>query len=173
MSEEIVVRMGELAVTSDSGTVLTGLGLGSCIGLCGYDPVSRVAGMAHIVLPTTLGKSDGAPAKSADIAVPNFLDAMVKAGARRDRIKIAITGGAQLFQFKSADSRMDVGARNIVAVRQMLRFARLNEMASAVGGTSGRTVKLYASDGSVTIRQAGKPEETLVTMSAARWAKAA
>jgi chemotaxis protein CheD len=164
VSDEIVVRMGELAVTKNPGTVLTGLGLGSCIGLCGYDPVAKVAGMAHIVLPAATGSAESAPAKSADVAVPNFLDAMLKAGARRDRIRIAIAGGAQLFQFRNAESRLDVGARNILSVRQIFNTMRIREMASDVGGSSGRTVKLYASDGTVTVRQAGRPESTLVVM---------
>lgn len=156
--------MGELAVTSDPDTVLTGLGLGSCIGLCGYDPVTKIAAMAHIVLPAAIGKADVSPAKSADIAVPNLLDAMARAGARRHRIKISITGGAQLFQFRGADSKMDIGARNIRAVKQILESMSIKEVASDVGGSSGRTVKLYASDGTVIVRQAGKPEGVLVTM---------
>ncbi len=165
MSEEIIVRMGELAVTSNPGAVLTGLGLGSCIGLCGYDASSGVAAMAHIVLPTALGRGEDLPAKSADIGVPNLVDAMVKAGARRMRIKIAIAGGAQLFQFKNANSKMDVGNRNIAAVREHLAAMSLSEIASDVGGSSGRTVKLYATDGSVTVRQAGRPEDVLVVLS--------
>lgn len=165
MITETMVRMGELAVSKDPESVFTALGLGSCIGLCAYDPIAKVAAMAHVVLPNAVNKANDLPAKSADIAVPNLIAAMKELGAVERRIKVAIAGGAQIFAFKNADMHMDVGTRNSKAVTDLLKSLKLNLIASDVGGGSGRTVKLYANTGIVGVRVAGKPEYTLAQLS--------
>ena len=71
------IGLGEMKVTKDDSVVLTCLGLGSCVGMAAYDPVSKVAGMAHIVLPRSDGRS-GLPAKFADTAIPALVDEMCK-----------------------------------------------------------------------------------------------
>ena len=50
MSEVIKVGMADLNVCK-APDVITTLGLGSCIGLVFYDPVSKVGGMVHYMLP--------------------------------------------------------------------------------------------------------------------------
>lgn len=164
MSVDIIVRMGELAVECQSSNVLTALGLGSCIGLCAYDPISKVSAMAHIVLPESMGKADSAVAKSADVAIPSLVDAMVAAGAQRTRIRVALAGGAQLFSFKCDNTRMDVGARNIQAATGILASYHIRPVATDLGGSTGRTVRLYADTGQVTVRTAGQPEVVLAEL---------
>jgi chemotaxis protein CheD len=161
--EEIMVRMGELAVTSEDGSVLTVLGLGSCIAICAYDPLTGTAGLAHVVLPSAVGKADGCPAKSADVAVPNLVEAMLNAGAAKHRLKVAITGGAQLFSFKGADN-IDVGNRNTAAVKSGLAGIGITPLAEETGGSTGRTVKLMVATGEVLVRQAGKPDRLLAEL---------
>lgn len=164
MCNEIMVRMGELASTNDSESVLTALGLGSCIGICAYDPITRVGGMAHVVLPESMGKAQELPAKSADIALPNLIESMVKAGAQRSRIRLAIAGGAQLFAFMGASNHMDIGSRNGEAVGNAIKIEKLRVVASDLGGNTGRTLKLYTDTGTVSVRRAGEPEKTLVKL---------
>ena len=50
MAELIRVGMSEIAV-SRSPDVLVAIGLGSCVGVCFYDPVLKYGGMAHVMLP--------------------------------------------------------------------------------------------------------------------------
>lgn len=164
MNYETSVRMGEIAVSSDPGVVLSALGLGSCIGICAYDPIEIISGMAHIVLPASMGKMESCLAKSADVGVPNLIEEMKKKGAVEKRIKIAIAGGARIFSFNN-DSGMDIGARNIEAVKEHLRTLNMRIVAEDVGGTVGRTVKLHVSSGLVTIRMAGKDEKHLTVLS--------
>lgn len=165
MRGEIIVRMGELAVSTSESSTLTALGLGSCIGVCAYDPVSRVGGMAHVVLPSSNGKTDQLPAKSADVGVANLIVAMVRAGADKRRIRVAIAGGAQLFSFTGADTHMDVGNRNTKAVGVALLEAGIRTKASDVGGNTGRTVRLDSQSGVVTVRRVGDAEKVLVNLS--------
>ena len=62
--------MGEMSVSSDEDTVLTCLGLGSCVGLAAYDPIAKVGGMVHIVLPKFEDGNGGSPPKYATSLCP-------------------------------------------------------------------------------------------------------
>ena len=50
MSKVIKVGMADLN-TCKNPDVITTLGLGSCIGISLYDPVTKIGGLAHVMLP--------------------------------------------------------------------------------------------------------------------------
>jgi chemotaxis protein CheD len=67
----LVLGLGEWHASRDSELTLVCLGLGSCVGLCLFDPAAGVAGMAHMVLPKSMGEAaSGKAAKFVDLAVP-------------------------------------------------------------------------------------------------------
>lgn len=154
-SAETMVRMGELAVTADPGDVLTSIGLGSWIGLMLVDRARETVGLAHVMLPERPPSVTPQPGKFADSAVP----ALVTCGARRVRLETFLVGGAQMFTFGGGS--MDVGTRNEAAVRAGLHAARLPVRATDTGGARGRTGRVYAADGRVTVKAAGGPPTTL------------
>jgi chemotaxis protein CheD len=156
---EISVRMGELATSSDPGTALVSIGLGSCIGLALVDSASRVAGLAHIMLPGPGEASSRPPATFADTGVPALLEAVVGAGAHRISLTAVIVGGAQMF---GGAGRMQVGQRNEEAVREALRAVRVPLARAETGGSSGRTIRVHLDDVRVTSREAGGSERILL-----------
>ena len=76
---EVMVRMGELAVSRTPGDVLVSIGLGSCIGLCLVDRRRQAVGLAHVMLPT--GGPGETPGKFAPSAVPALVDELEQLGA--------------------------------------------------------------------------------------------
>ena len=152
-----MVRMGELAVTKH---VLMALGLGSCIGLALVDRRMGIAGLAHIVLPSAGRDAVENPRKFADRAVPELVSELEARGARRMRLEAALVGGASMF----AATVLEVGSRNEVAVREELRGMRIPVVAAATGGSRGRTIRVDAASGTVTVREAGGREEEIVRM---------
>ena len=114
------VRMGEIAVSRRSGDELVALGLGSCIGLALVDRSAGVAGLAHVVLPES-SPTDRQPGKFADLAVPELIDRIVRAGASRRRLEAVLAGGARMFELGD----LDIGARNAEAVRSGLAASGL------------------------------------------------
>lgn len=150
---EIIVRMGELAVSSASGHVLVSLGLGSCIGLALVDRGLGVAGLAHVVLPQSQGHAPENPRKFADLAVPELVSALETLGARKMRLEAVLVGGAAMFAISS--SSLDIGQRNEAAVRELLDGMRIPVLATATGGSRGRTVRVDVRTTSVTVREAG------------------
>jgi len=157
---DIAVRMGELAVSSTTGDVLVSLGLGSCIGLALVDQRRGIAGLAHIMLPEAI--PGGGPAgKFADLAVPELLKQTTALGTTRGVLKAVLVGGAQMFSLGKG-SGLDIGGRNETAVRALLAAERIPVVASATGGSKGRTIRVIPG-GAVLSKEAGGAEIELMS----------
>ncbi len=142
--------------TTNAPRALTTLGLGSCIGICLYDPVSRVTGMAHIMLPSSQAiRNNSNGAKFADTAVAEMLIQMKEKGAIQSRLICKIAGGAQMFSFNNTNDLMKIGERNAQAVREIMRDLKIPIRADDTGGTFGRTIEFYSEDGKLIIKTIG------------------
>jgi chemotaxis protein CheD len=151
------VRMGEIEVSSQTGEELVARGLGSCIGLALIDRRSGVAGMAHIVLPQAPSDSDPEPGKFADLAVPELVFQMRRAGATVHQIDAVLAGGARMFELGD----MDIGARNAEAVKEGLARSGVTVRATDTGGSRGRTMRLTVGQFTVSVKEAGGALTTL------------
>ena len=140
------VRMGELAVARQN-EVLAAVGLGSCIGVALVDTKLGLAGLAHVLLPEPASGREGGPARFATTAVPALLQAMLDAGASRDRLVAKMAGGASMFTGLSSSGIAAVGMRNADAVRRALEQLKIPLVAEDIGGNWGRTIHVQAHDG--------------------------
>ena len=155
ITHAIIVGMADLNVTRAPG-ILTTLGLGSCVGIALYDQFSKVAGLAHIMLPdSTQIQNNGNIAKFADTALVKLINDMMLIGAKKANLKAKIAGGAQMFAFDSTNMSMRIGERNAEAVKKNLQIHRIPLLSSETGDTFGRTVELYAEDGRFLIKTIG------------------
>lgn len=117
-------------------------GLGSCVGIVLYDKKKMIAGLAHSMLPTAdLTKENLNRAKYVNTAVPLLLEEMIKLGADKNNIFAKIAGGAQMFNFSSANDILNIGPRNIDATRKALSEHRIPLIAEDVGENFGRTIE--------------------------------
>ena len=152
----IVVGMADLKVTKAPG-VLTTLGLGSCVGIALYDSATKVAGLAHIMLPDSKAiHNNSNVAKFADTAIDKLIADMERAGARRRSIQAKIAGGAQMFAFNATNESLRVGDRNVEATRRILQQLNIPLLAAETGANFGRTVELYSEDGKFLIKTIGQ-----------------
>lgn len=156
MSTMIKVGMADLKI-AEYPNALTTLGLGSCVGICIYDPVTKTTGMAHIMLPSSKAiRKNENTAKFADTAIVELLSQMELKGAKRNRCVAKIAGGAQMFSFSSASDTMKIGERNAEAVKLILKDIGIPIKADDTGGNYGRTIEFYSEDGRLVIKTAGK-----------------
>lgn len=161
MAELIKVGMADYK-TGRSPASLISYGLGSCVGIALYDPVAKVGGLAHIMLPdSTQARATENPAKFADTCLPIMLEEILKLGATKSRILAKIAGGAQMFTFANATDIMRVGERNSEAVRTILKKLELRMVAEDTGGNYGRTVELKLESGGFRIKTIDKGEKEL------------
>ena len=153
----IVLGMADLYVARAPIKLIT-LGLGSCIGLVVFDPLAKIAGMAHIMLPDSRGlKGSEKVGKFADTAVPAIIEEMLKQGANRSRIKAKIAGGAQMFALPGASAEfLTVGAKNVRETTVRLARMGIALVASDTGGNKGRTIEFSTSNWMLRIKTLGK-----------------
>lgn len=151
------LSLGEWRVSGDPAEVLLCLGLGSCIAFVAWDPAAHIAGMAHMVLPdSTQGRpSTVTPAKFVDLAVPLVTGAMLDRGARRERLRVHLVGGARMLQGVQHHSAMNIGDRNAAAARAAVAAQGLRVHTENTGGGHGRTVRMSVADGSVLVTSPG------------------
>lgn len=152
---QILVGISDAAVSRDTGSMLVTYALGSCIAVCMFDPVARVGGMLHIMLPDSAldaRKAQMNPFTFADTGVPALLKKMNSSGAIDQRITVRLVGGAQVM---NDGGLFSIGKRNHTAVRKVLWKTGLLVDGEAVGGDVSRTVRLEISTGRVWVREAG------------------
>ena len=152
MTEFIKVGMADWKIAR-SGDVLKTTGLGSCVGLTLYDSVAQIAGMAHIMLPSSeiAREEQFNRAKYADTALPDMLEALIAAGASRRRLVAKLAGGAQMFAFAGQDT-MRIGPRNVETCKTLLNTLEIPLVAEDTGANYGRTIELDSATGILTVR---------------------
>jgi len=161
LPREVVVQMGEYAVVQGEG-VLAALGLGSCVAVILHDRHARVAGLAHIVLPSTsLSRDRDRPARAAETAVPLLVGAMKAEGADAARMVARLVGGASMFANLMAAGTVSMGERNALAARAALRSAGIPVVGESVGDTYGRSVWFDVRRGTAVIRSVGREDRVL------------
>lgn len=158
MGVEIKVGMADLNVCVSPDRITT-LGLGSCVGIALRDPVTKIGGLAHIMLPdsTTIRNNSNIP-KFADTGIEELVKQVTRKGANRARLVAKIAGGAQMFAFGSSSEAVRVGERNVQATKKKLAQLRIPILAEDTGKNFGRTVIFYPETGDFVIRAVGKQE---------------
>lgn len=147
---------GERRVGRGEG-ILAVAGLGSCVAVMLYDPLSRVGGLAHVLLPDpTFSSQPHRRWRYATTAIPELIHELVLAGADRQRLTARIVGGATMFQDIMPKNQPNIGERNIRAARTVLGEAGVPILAEQVGGDFGRSVEFDLGDGVVRVSAQGK-----------------
>ncbi len=153
---EIKVGMADLNICRAPDSIIT-LGLGSCVGAVLYDPVTKISGMVHVMLPDSTAIANNSNlAKFADTGIEELLKKVVASGANRERLVAKIAGGAQMFSVSSNSPMLRVGERNVAAVKSKLNELNIKIVAEDTGKNYGRTVVFFPETGEYHIRAIGK-----------------
>lgn len=138
----IRVGMADLQTTSSPNRLKT-LGLGSCVGVTLFDPYTKAAGMAHVMLPSSDISKEGKVniAKYADTAIPEMIRLMESIGAKRYNLVAKMAGGAQMFVFSSGQDHLRIGPRNVEACKKVLGQFSIPIASEETGGSIGRTIE--------------------------------
>ncbi|MCI8682805.1 MAG: chemotaxis protein CheD [Lachnospiraceae bacterium] len=152
----IKVGMADLNICKGDDMITT-LGLGSCIGIAVYDPVVKIGGLAHIMLPdSTQMRNNSNIAKFADTGIEELVRRVLAAGANKRRLVAKIAGGAKMFEVSGLSTIGNVGERNAQASRKKLKQLGIPLLAEDTGLNYGRTVELYTATGEFRIKAVGK-----------------
>ena len=152
----IVVGVGDMKVSNDPESMLVTYSLGSCIGVAIYDPVIKVGGLLHYMLPES--SLDGRKAKKnpymfGDTGIPLLFKEAYTLGAKKNRMKVIVAGGSQILDQKGF---FNIGKRNYTTLRKMLWKNNVMVDFEDVGGNSNRTVKLDLENGQAWMKISGR-----------------
>lgn len=161
-AQRVVVGVGDMAVSNNTGTVLSTYALGSCIGVVAYDAGLKCGGILHLMLPESSVSPQKAvtqPAMFADTGLPLFFKALAGLKAERSRVKLFVAGGASVL---AGQDPFKIGERNTRATLEFLQQNRLNVVRTETGGNFNRTVHLEMQTGLVSlVTPAGKSQVPL------------
>lgn len=161
MYNTVAVGLGEIKISRDPGELLVAYGLGSCLGIGVFDPIARVAGMLHAILPANPNGSSENAGKYVDTGVALLLEQMIKLGGERRRFILRMAGGANMLIAPGMSSVLNVGSRNVESAFAIFTTLNLKLASHEVGGNVGRTVRFYVADGRMTIRTMGNQEREI------------
>lgn len=149
----IKVGMADLNIASN-GQILKTTGLGSCVGITLFDPKIHVAGMAHIMLPSSsIAREEPLNvAKYADTAIPTLIEKLLSQGATMSCLRAKIAGGSQMFSMPGKTDTLRIGPRNVESSIQWLQEYKIPLLSSDTGGNYGRTIEFNSNSGMLSIR---------------------
>lgn len=116
--------------------------VGSCIAVAIFDPIAKLAGMAHVLLPDSRDRAETTlPGKFADKAVDCLYAGLLELGATPGRLRAKFSGGAQMFSGVPQAKGCDIGGQNARAVRLGLERLKIGIVSEETGGAAGRKVE--------------------------------
>lgn len=149
--ESVKVLPGQYYVASGEGSISTVLG--SCVSSCLWDPVRRIGGMNHFMLP---GEPSPAPlpwavsARFGIYAMEVLINDMIRMGADRGRLVAKVFGGARVLQ---GFETIDVGAKNSAFVLNFLREEGIKLVAQDLMGVAPRKLHFFPDTGRVQMKK--------------------
>ena len=151
----LIVGVADMKVSNDLEAVLVTHSLGSCIGIAIYDPMAKAGGLLHYMLPES--SLDGIKAKKnpymfGDTGIPLLFKEAYKLGAKKNRLKVIVVGGAQILDQKGL---FNIGKRNHTLLRKMFWKNEVMIDFEDVGGNVNRTLKLEIKNGQAWLKVSG------------------
>jgi chemotaxis protein CheD len=158
---KIIVNVADMKTSAQKGDVIITYALGSCLGITVYDPVTRVGGMLHAMLPQSSidsRKASDNPYMFVDTGVPELFRECYRLGGQKERLVVKVAGGACALG-KEEDDYFQIGKRNIVMFRKLLWKNGVLLAAHDVGGNYSRTMTLDIDSGDVLLKVDGNTKK--------------
>ncbi len=129
--------------------------LGSCVAVCFFDPILRIGGMNHYMLPLWNGQGLASP-KFGNIAIDKLLEKMISMGSNPRNLQAKVFGGGEVIETNVG--LFHIGERNIQIAKDILTELKISVVSSSTGGKLGRKIIFYTDTGEVRHKFISKPE---------------
>ncbi|UII20816.1 chemotaxis protein CheD [Fulvivirga ligni] len=130
MIKSVFLQPGQLHISTCNTKIITILG--TCVAVCLMDPVMKIGGMNHYMLPRWNGKSFN-KLNYGNSAIQVLIDKMISKGARKESIVAAIFGG-----FETHTSVFKIGHQNALVALEILKASNIKIVSQNTGGEFGR-----------------------------------
>lgn len=148
--------MADLKVSQDQNLMLCTFPLGACLGVAVYDPVMKVGGVLHSMLPDSSidpGRAAARPGMFLDTGLALLLKHADNLKAKRENLLVYVAGGSEIMDETAC---FNIGKRNFEVFTDLLAQNDLKVHAADVGGLNNRTLQLNLGNGEVRLRFSGQ-----------------
>lgn len=155
---KVIVGIADMKVSNNVEETLITYSLGSCIGVLLWDPVVKVGGLLHYMLPDSRLDRDRVrkrPYMFADSGIPALFNECYNLGAAKSRLVVKVVGGSQIID---PSDIFTIGKRNYLILRKLFEKNHITIDAEHIGGTVNRTVSLDIGTGRVLLKVSGGRE---------------
>ncbi len=123
--------------------------LGSCISVCMFDPVVRVGGMNHFLLPEerNADRKDSFSMRYGNNAMEILLNEILKRGGMKARLVLKAFGAGNVLSINA-----DIGAKNQSFLKQYIADEGMTLEICDLGGDFPRRVAFYPSTGKALVK---------------------
>jgi chemotaxis protein CheD len=143
----LIVGVSDMKVSNDPDSVLVTYSLGSCIGIAVFDPVIKVGGLLHYMLPESSldgTKAAANPFMFADTGIPRLFKSVYELGGAKSRMRVIMVGGSKVLD---QNGFFNIGKRNEMAARRLFHRNNVVIDFADTGGSGNRTIRLAIRDG--------------------------
>lgn len=127
--------------------------LGSCVAVCLHDPVFKLGGMNHYMLP--IWKGDGlASPRFGNISIEKLIEKILALGCDKKNLVAKIFGGVEQYMDGGI---YEIGKRNIEIAKDLLRDHNISIVSSSIGGNKGRKILFHSGSGQVLMKYLENP----------------
>ncbi len=134
---------------ADVDMVLTTV-LGSCVSACIWDRARGIGGMNHFMLPDTGDADSGAAGRYGVHAMELLINALMKGGARRDRLEAKLFGGGNVMRNFTT---FNVGEHNAAFARRFLETEKIRIAGADLLDIHARRVAFFPHTGRAFVRK--------------------
>ena len=151
-----VVGVAEMKLSSSPDDLIVTHALGSCLGIAVHDPVARIGGLVHVMMPqgnVNPAKAEANPFMFVDTGIPAFFREIYKSGGLKGRLVVKVAGGANVHD--TDNDRFAIGKRNYIVLKKLFWKNSILIDAEDTGGIVARTMYLEIGSGRVWLSTAG------------------
>jgi chemotaxis protein CheD len=129
--------------------------LGSCVAVCLVDPVERIGGMNHFMLPSRLDQGgDYRNTCYGVYAMDLLMNEMIKLGADRGRLQAKVFGAAYLLGL--GGGAQSVATQNTGFIASYLKNEGIPLIAQDLGGDRPRIIYFFTDTGRILLKRLGQ-----------------
>jgi len=155
---KLIVGISDMKVSNNVKETLITYSLGSCIGVVIWDPMVKVGGLLHYMLPDSRLDKDRVQKKPfmfADTGIPALFKECYSLGAVKSRLIVKVVGGSQILD---PTGFFSIGKRNYLILSKLFAKNHITIAAEDIGGSVNRTVSLEIGTGRVHLKVSGRGE---------------
>lgn len=163
----VKIFSGDFYVSTQPDEMLATI-LGSCVAACVRDPVARIGGMNHFLLPgnDSMVATASDAARYGMFAMESLINGILKAGGRKDRLEFKVFGGGNVI-----NNSARIGSKNAQFIRDFLKREGFKITSEDLEGDQPRRIHYYPDTGKVMMRKLNRKEDMLVVEEETRYTR--